>query len=149
MYSRVRSSYRILSTKERQTLFFFHQSFFKPHIESKKHKAQIELLALVTIQLIKIEPQYSLTVCNSLDSGVEVTDYKLVHSGRLLYKQIPWFLCGGWLTFNSSELFPDGLKVMLFAFIFYAMGGGYQIYEEVPICGSGTQCPHYSAASLG
>ena len=39
------------------------------------------------------------------------------------------FVCGVSLA-NTSELYTDCLKVMLFA-LFYAMGGGEGIYEMI------------------
>ena len=61
------------------------------------------------------------------------------------------FVCGISLTSGQliTELFPDCLKVMPFASCFTPQGWWSCIWDEVPICSSGTQCPLYSAASLG
>ena len=61
------------------------------------------------------------------------------------------FLCGISLTSTLliNEHVLDCLKVMLFASCFTPQGRWLCLWDEVPICSSGTQCPLYSAASLG
>ena len=56
------------------------------------------------------------------------------------------FVCGISLTSGQlvSELFPDCTRSCFTQVVLRR-----RVSDEVPICSSGTQCPLYSAASLG
>ena len=67
------------------------------------------------------------------------------------YLDVCLFVCGISLTSGQliSELFPDCTRSCFSQVDFTPQGRWPHLWDEVPICSSGTQCPLYSAASLG